>query len=337
MKKILVCALAALTLRLYAFEVQVSEFQSTAEITQTDALDSADFSRNLFQAIAAKESRGLIGFRSRDRKETGGIVKSELDAMKACEIHGWEILVYGQVSAKSYGYDVEVRIYSHPERAVLKTFLLRSAAGDKSALIDDTAARVYGFFADLLQVEKEKPVFVAEGDAIVTSHALEWWGVVSPWNESMIAIAGYDGRIGFRLGNPIWTNGHWAWFQEYGFNLAFHFGTGRTGSLDANIYDFDIGPNMTWAFVRQRKTEVLATVEPCAKIHLLKYQPLYEETGTDAWVWYGLKFDAEYRVWLNSRRSAGMGLRAGLSAFIADPAYLEYRVGACFAWKGLTK
>lgn len=320
-----------------AFEVQIAEFQTTGDSVETAPVNSALFNKQFFTDLIILDSSGLIGFKYRDGISTNGVVISQADAVKNCEINGWEILVYGQVVSKNYGYDVEVKIYSHPERTVIRTFLLRSAPDDFENLAMDCASKVYAYFASLLMISTEKKTYVAEGDSFITSHTLEWWGTIPPWNDVVTSIAGYHGSFGYRLGTPLWTNGEWSWLQEFGLGLGFHFGMNDPSVIDATYQDLDIGPMATWALVWQRQREMRLTVEPGVKVHILHYVPMYDSDQIDAWTWYGARLDLEYRMWLNSRRTFGIGLRGGVATYLADPFYLDYRVGVNFAWKGLFK
>lgn len=337
MNKSIMCAAGFFFLAVCAVsaaDVQFAEMYVVGDRDGTEEFDSVDFSEEVFHEIVLRDTRGLIGYKYRDRKDTEGVVNSEISAAKACEIHGWELLVYGQITLGLHGYDAEIKIYNHPERRVVKRFLLRAAREDLQILALDCAERVSAYFAEVLQVERERKNYITENNAIVTSHVLEWWGTGTPWNESVTSIIGYQGRVGFRLGDPLWTDGEWAWLHEYGLGIAFHFGTSVEGVIESRIFDFDVGPDVTWAFVWQRRHEFVLTAEPCAKIHVLNYQSLYESAATDVWVWYGLKLDIEYRLWVNSKRTLAIGIRAGAGVFFTEPMYVDYHIGAGICWKG---
>ena len=321
-KLTVLCLFVFSSVGVFAADVQFAEMYVIGNAETSEPFDSRSFSDTVFHEIVLRDTRGLIGYKFRSRKDTEGLVNSEISAAKACEIHGWELIVYGQVAVNSYGYDVELK------------FLLRSAREDLGLLAQDCAERVSGYFADLLQVERERMNYIAENNSLITSHVIEWWGVGTPWNESVVPIIGYQGRVGLRFGDPLWTDGEWAWLQEYGVGLAFHFGVNADGAIESRIFDFDIGPDVTWAFVWQRRHEIVVTAEPCAKIHVLNYQSRYEESSTDLWVWYGMKLDLEYRFWINAKRTLAIGLRAGIGAFYTDPLYFDYRIGAGVCWKG---
>lgn len=329
--------LSFLAMSAYSFEVPLAEFQTTTENDQLIALDAKTVSRSIFTSLTVHDRQGLIGFKYNDQGATGGFVKSQFDASRVCEIYGWEVVIYGQIITKNYGYDVEIKIYSHPDRQVKKTFLLRSSSGDLESLLTDSASKIFSYFQQLLKLENDSSAFSTDVNSIATSHTIEWWGTVPPWSTALVAIAGYHGTLGFRLGTPLWTNGEWSWIQELGLGFGFHFGWSAPGVIDSRLYDIDVGPRATWALVWQRQREFRISVEPGVKIHVLNYQPLYGDNKTDLWVWYGGLIDFEYRFWLDAERTFGMGLQAGVAAYFASPFYLDYRVGIDFAWKGALK
>ena len=319
---------------IYGFEIPVAEFQSISDSDQVVAINGDTFSQAVFKSLTEQDAQGLVGFKYKNRESTGGVVKSQLDAAKNCEIHGWELLVYGQIVAREYGYDVEIKIYSHPERTVIRTILVRAAMVDYETLISDCSVKLFGYFSSLLKVDAEKKPFVAESNSLITSHTLEWWGTIPPWMQTITSIVGYHGTLGFRLGAPLWTNGEWAWMQEFALGVGFHFGMSPANVVKSYLYDIDIGPNISWAFVWQRQQEIRIGIEPGVKIHVLNYVPMYDSAKTDAWVWYGGQLTVEYRFWVDTARTFGIGLEAGVASYFTNPFYLDYRVGVDFAWKG---
>lgn len=319
---------------IFAFEVPVAEFQSIADTDSIKAVGSQAFSQAVFAAVSALDRQGLVGFKYKGRDVTNNIVRSQMDAVKECEIHGWELLVYGQIVTKEFGYDVEIKIYSHTDRKILRSILLRSTIEDYESLIKDCASKIYTYFSNFLRVDVDKKPFIAESDTIITSHTVEWWGTVPPWLDTTSSIAGYHGTVGIRLGSPIWTNGEWTWIQEFGVGLGFHFGMSKVGVITSYLYDIDFGLNATWAFVWQHQQEIRIGLEPGVKIHILNYQPLFDNSTTDVWCWYGTQLNLEYRFWLDAPRTFGIGLEVGVASYFVDPFYLDYRVGISFAWKG---
>jgi len=323
-------------LDLYAVEIPVAQFAVvTNGITSHGAeIASASLSQGIFNQIISLDQAGAIGFTYRDSNATGGMVLSQIDAAKTCEIYGWETLVYGQLTFQEYGYDVEIKIYNHVTRQIEHSFLLRSATADFDHLINDCARRLYDYFAEALKISAHAAPVNQDGNSVVTSHTLEWWGVIPPWLDSVVPIAGYHGTVGIRLGKPLWSNGEWTWIEEFGLGVGFHWALSKPTVVSAQWYDIDLGPSATWAFVWQRQQEIRVTLEPGVKIHILNYLPLYGSSQVHAVTWYGGQLDLEYRFWLDTERTFGIGLEGGVAGYFTNPFYLDYRVGVDFAFKG---
>lgn len=331
---VLVICIAGILQALNAFEVPVAEFQTLSDSEQINSVDSRDFNQSLFSALTVKDQQGLIGFKFIDSSSTSGIIKSQIDAVKDCEIHGWEIVVYGQIVSKEFGYDVEIKIYNHPDRKIIRAFLLRSSKDDYDTLIEDCANKIFTYFSEFLRVDLVKKPIIAEANAIITTHSLEWWGMVPPWLDIMTSIAGYHGTVGFRLGSPLWTNGEWSILQEFGTGIGFHFAMSKVGVISSYLYDIDFGLSATWVFSWEHQQELRVGIEPGVKIHILNYIPLYESTTTDVWSVYGAQLNLEYLFWLDAQRSFGIGLESSIASYFVNPFYLDYRVGINLAWKG---
>lgn len=319
---------------LWGLETSLAEFSVTSEVTQGEGVSSEQFHADLLSALVALDTKGAIGFRSRPSSETGGLVTSTLEAARVAEINGWETVVYGQLVQRVTSLDVEIRIYSHPARDVVKTFLVRSTHDDYESLLVDCAQKIYGFFAQGLYLAQSRERYTAESNSWITDHGALWWGTLGAWSEVFVPVVGYRGAYGLRFGDPLWTNGEWALVAQLGVQGEFWFALHQPEVIPSRLYDAVLGPVFTTNLVWQRQQEAFLSVVPAARIHFLNYQPLHEDTQWAASAWYGGVLEAGYRFWANAQRTWGVGVVFGGSMFAAEPLYADFRLGLSLAWKG---
>jgi hypothetical protein len=317
-----------------ALETAVGEFPVTSEADLESQIDSKDFNAKLMARLVALDTKGSVGFHYHPGSETNGVIRSSVDAVQACEIHGWETLVYGGLVQRQASLEVEIHIYGHVDRKILKIVLLRSTLEDYDTLITDSAQKIFDYFAKLLVLNKAESHYTAEKNSWVTDQGAFWWGTTSPWNNVLVPIAGYQGTYSVRLGDPLWANGEWAWLQEFGFYGSFSYATNAQGIIPFRLYDGAIGPLYGWDFVWQRQQEFFVTMVPAARFHFLDYQALYEPEQWSASTWYGGIVNLGFRLWIDPRRTFALGLEGGVSAYAVDPFFWEYHLGASLVWKG---
>lgn len=326
--------LLLVTLPASALETAIAEFVVTSETDQGNGIDPQDFNSKLVGQTAALDVRGAVAFRYHPADDTRGLVRSSVNALQACEVNGWELMVYGQVVRRPASIDAEIRIYSHPDRKVLRTYLLRSAPEDYDLLIADCAQKIYGYFAQTLYLTKAEVRYTAEKNSWVTDHGASWWAVLPPWGEVLTTVAGYRGTYSLRFGDPLWTNGEWAALWEVGGFGALSFALNSAKTIPSRQFDLTLGPTVTCDLVWQRQQEIWVSLSPSARIHWLNYQPLYESAQWAAVVWYGGAWDLGYRFWADTQRTFGLGIFVGGSVYAASPLYGDLHTGVNLTWKG---
>jgi len=321
----------------WALETSVADFFTSSSDELAAPIDSKSFQDKLMADLTGLDAGGSVGFHYHPSAETDGTVRSTLDAARACEIHGWEILAYGQLVRTATSYEVEIHIYDHPHRKVLKTILLRSSLEDFPTLITDCAQKVYSYFAQTLQLSKADSPYLAEKNSWITQHGAFWWGVLPPWNKNIVPIVAYQGSYSLRLGDPVWANGEWAWLQEYGLWLRLAYATNTVGIIPYHLFDTDFGPAITENLIWQRRHEFTLSLIPTARIHALDYRSLYQAEKLSGAVWYGAAANLSYRFWIDPLRTFGLSIESGFSWFAAEPFYGEFHAGVALAWRGLFK
>ncbi len=316
-----------------ALETSLAEFLVTSD-TDAAGIDAVKFNQQLLSAVASLDSKGSVGFRYRPSAETGGLVRSAADAVRICEVNGWETLIYGQLVQRAESIEAEIRIYSHPDRKLVHTYLLRSSKEDYDTLVADCAQKIYGYFAQLLYLSKPVATYTAEKNSWITGHSLLWWGALPKWSGVLTTIAAYQGTWGVRFGDPLWTNGEWSWLGELGLSSEFLFALNARDVVPSRLYDVAFGPKITSDWVWQRRQELSVSVIPAARFHILNYVPLFGSSTWTTGMWYGGEVETGARFWVDEQRTFGIGVTLGGSVYAVKPLYADYQVGVSLTWKG---
>lgn len=160
------------------------------------------------------------------------MVSNLLDASKFCENEAVDNIIYGFIKTERGRAFIELRLYNHESRSIVRTFYAGDNLDQINRLIDDAAFKIHSYFVDELGLYEDKDKREEPDLLSLTLGAGYWAPLMKEWGDAEESL--FSVKAGLLL-NPDYDL-----IDHYNMALTFHFGISFSYEMGINDPAYEI-------------------------------------------------------------------------------------------------
>jgi len=316
-----------LSLQAYAISIGFPVLHIFREDTIEDDLKLEEsFSWAFEQELANADTLKILNVRKVGVESVSSIIQAANISSK----ENIDLLVFGKLSKNRFSYELEIDIYDHGKKEIIKRIFSKSEQKDQRFLLTDAAKRTAAYLYELLGAKAIPERKYWEGWGMEFKPA--WYGTVEGSNK--VIQGAFAASIGiFAQPKDWWVDlGKAMWYFHWGVQLQYHIGL-NTEKLQT-FYEHGYIVGFPWATgISWGNQEIEIGVIPGFRLDYIYQELKYNDPKESVYIGPNLGFSLAWMYWLDEKRTIGVGVQEAIAYTWYSKPLLDNYIGLLLRWK----